>query len=174
MSCDCNKPVSPLRGAMTGHAIMCEGKTVEQQNPFLQAFRGFFTSALRWDDLDRLWQTLRSQADDQWYVYAVGEAPPTQPVAAAQLVSFTEEIDALLRRDHDEDYCGIVYVDDPDKPGLIKIYDPHNLGSVCGSSSLPPPLPGWVLSRIPPCDLQATRPTASRSRWWQRFVGHKA
>jgi len=39
-----------------------------------------------------------------------------------------------LRADHHESYCGIVYADDLDKPRLIKIYDPNNLGSSCGSS----------------------------------------
>ncbi len=143
---------------------------MEPNDPFLQAFRGYFTSALRWDDLDRLWQTLETQADDQWFIYAVGEAPPTTPVTASHFLNFTHELDALLRRDHDEDYCGIVYVDDPERPAMIKIYDPHNLGSVCGTGSLPPPLPGWVLSRLPPADLQATQPTASRRRWWQKLL----
>ncbi len=32
---------------------------------------------------------------------------------------------------------GIVYVDDPVAPSLIKIYDPNNLGSTCGSSADP-------------------------------------
>lgn len=144
--------------------------TTTISTPFLQAFNGFFTSALRWDDLDRLWQTLESQADDQWFIYAVGEEPPIAPVPAEQFLNFTHELDALLRRDHDEDYCGIVYMDDVEHPTMIKIYDPHNLGSVCGSGSLPPPLPGWVLSRLPPVDLQAARPTASRRRWWQKLL----
>jgi len=141
----------------------------EQSNEFLTACRGFFTSALRWDDLDRLWQHLLAAPDDGWYVYAVGEQPPGAPVSADQFTAFIKEIDALLRRDHDEDYCGIVYADDPERPTLIKIYDPHNLGSSCGPGVLPPPLPGWVLSRLPPVDLQAMQPTASRRRWWQRL-----
>ena len=36
--------------------------------------------------------------------------------------------------------------------------------------SLPPPLPGWVLSRLPPVDLQAAQPTASRRRWWHKLL----
>jgi len=141
-----------------------------QQDPYMTAFRGFFASALRWEDLDRLWQVLREQADDGWYVYAVGEAPPPAPVPQAQFITFLSEIDALLRRDHDEDYCGIVYADDMTRPTMVKIYDPHNLGSSCGSSgNNPPPLPGWVLSRLAPPALEAMQPTASRRRWWQRL-----
>ncbi len=82
--------------------------------------------------------------------------------------TFITELDALLRAEHQEDYCGIVYADDPQAPRLVKIYDPHHLGVSCGSSA-DPPLPGWVMSLLPPVDLPASRaPTRSRRRWWQR------
>jgi len=54
---------------------------------------------------------------------------------------------------------------------MVKIYDPHNLGVTCGYSDNPP-LPGWVLSRLAPVDLEAARQPAGRRRWWQRlFAG---
>jgi len=99
----------------------------------------------------------------------VGEAPPQEPVTGGQLQQFIDELDALLRKDHDEAYCGIVYVDDPDEPGMIKVYDPNNLGAVCGSSGARV-LPGWVLSTMPPEDLQAALPPpGNRRRWWRRL-----
>jgi hypothetical protein len=55
----------------------------------------------------------------------------------------------LLREEHREAYCGIVYADDLENPRLIKIYDPNKLGSSCGSSKNPPG-PGWIMSRLPP------------------------
>lgn len=135
---------------------------------YLQAFRGSFTSMLRWPQLDKLWQTLREQ-DKDWYIYAVGEAPPQEPVDGAQLDTFITEIDKLLRREHDEDYCGIVYVDKPEDPAFIKIYDPNNLGVSCGFSTNPP-LPGWVLSLIQPLDLKTALPLpGNRRRWWQKL-----
>jgi len=138
--------------------------------PYLAAFRGSFTSALRWPQLDALWQRLRDDPAG-WYVYAVGEPPPQAPAGAEQLLRFIDEIDTLLRREHDEDYCGIVYADVPEAPQMIKIYDPNNLGVVCGYSENPP-LPGWVLSRLPPMDLPAAQAqTAGRRRWWQRLFG---
>lgn len=138
------------------------------ESPFLQAWRGSFTSALRWHQLDALWEQVRAQPEG-WYVYAVGEAPPEIVAEVAALDNFLTEIDALLRREHDEDFCGIVYADNPREPTLIKIYDPNNLGVVCGYSENPP-LPGWVLSRIPPVDLPASQaPTKGRQRWWQRL-----
>ncbi len=140
-----------------------------KQETYFQAFRGSFTSALRWHHLDALWEKLREQAGDDWYIYAWGEEPPTVCADRDRLLRFIEEIDALLREEHKEDYCGIVYADDLNQPAFIKIYDPNNLGVVCGFSNNPPP-PGWVLSKIPPCDLSATyAPTASRRRWWRRL-----
>lgn len=140
--------------------------------PFLDAFRGKFKNMLRWEQLEALWNTVRKQAAGQWYVYAVGEAVPAAPVDNGRLDTFLTEVHALLRREHDEDYCGIVYVDDPARPRFIKIYDPNNLGSVCGSGSQPPPLPGWILCTMPPEDLQAAcRPAGNRRRWWQRILG---
>jgi hypothetical protein len=139
-----------------------------EQHPFLRAFRGSFTSALRWHQLDALWDVVRRKGGD-WYVYAVGEAPPEQPSSEARTKAFVVEIDALLRAEHEEDYCGIVYADDLRDPSFIKIYDPHNLGVSCGYSTHPP-LPGWIMSKLPPCDLPASQqPTASRKRWWQRL-----
>jgi hypothetical protein len=144
-------------------------QTAIEQDPYLAAFRGGFTSALRWHQLDALWERLR-EAPHGWFVYAVGEAPPQAPLDADDLLRFIDEVDALLRREHDEDYCGIVYADALDGPSMIKVYDPNNLGVSCGYSDNPP-LPGWVLSRLPPVDLEAARQPAGRRRWWQRLFG---
>jgi hypothetical protein len=142
----------------------------QAHSDYLQAFRGSFTSALRWHHLDDLWQRLR-EAPQGWYVYAIGETVPEEPATSEALLAFVDEIDKLLHQEHDEDYCGIVYADNLKKPAMVKIYDPNNLGVVCGFSDSPP-LPGWVLSRIPPQDLQADRPLPNnRKRWWQRIFG---
>jgi hypothetical protein len=138
---------------------------------YLAAFRGSFTSALRWHHLDALWERLRAQPGDDWYIYAVGEAPPLACASREQLHRFIQEIDHLLRSEHHEDYCGIVYADDLQAPAFIKIYDPHHLGVSCGYSTNPP-LPGWVLSKLPPCDLPSNRILpGNRKRWWQRLFG---
>ncbi len=142
-------------------------RSAPAENPFLVAFRGSFTSTLRWPQLDALWQCMRGQPEG-WYVYAVGEPPPNSPATAGDLLRFIDRMDALLRAEHDEDYCGIVYADDPAAPRMVKIYDPANLGVSCGYSDNPP-LPGWVLSRLAPVDLEAARQPAGRRRWWQRL-----
>lgn len=138
---------------------------------FLTAFRGSFTSTLRWHQLDALWQVLRDEADDNWYLYAVGESPPESPLPYGELMRFVDEVDRLLREEHEEDYCGIVYADDLHDPSFIKIYDPQNLGVVCGFSDNPP-LPGWILSKLKPCDLAVVaRASVHRRKWWQRLFG---
>jgi hypothetical protein len=140
------------------------------ESPFYTAFRGNFTSLLSWEQLDDFWAVLRASVDDGWYVYAVGEPVPEQPSGAEQVNRFIDEVNALLHREHEEDYCGIVYTDSKSSPTLIKIFDPNNLGVQCGYSDNPP-LPGWVLSRMAPCDLRQRAPLArNRKRWWQKLL----
>lgn len=136
---------------------------------FRIAFKGGFSGILRWEQLDALWSRLKEAADDNWYIYAIGEPPPATTSGAEALLRFIDEIDALLRRDHQEDYCGIVYVDDVNEPSFVKIFDPNNLGVSCGYSDNPP-LPGWIVSRLRPADLQASVPLpGNRRRWWRRL-----
>lgn len=133
---------------------------------FHEQFRGGFTSLLSWSALAEFWDRVRVRADAGWYVYAIGEPPPTQPRSAAEIHKFLREIDALLRADHDEDYCGIVYTDNKLDPTFIKIFDPNNLGVSCGSSKNPP-LPGWIMSLTPPQALESPRVVPERRRrWW--------
>lgn len=136
---------------------------------FRLAFRGSFSGILRWHQLDDFWAEMKKNADDDWYIYAIGEPPPESTSSAEDLEQFIDEVDALLRRDHEEDYCGIVYVDDINEPAFVKIFDPNNLGVSCGYSDNPP-LPGWIVSRLRPADLQAPAPLpGNRRRWWRRL-----
>lgn len=145
--------------------------TADQTSVFLQAFKGHFNGVLRWPQLDDLWHVIRQDAAGGWYIYAVGEPPPERPVDAEKVLAFIHEVDGLLRTEHDEDYCGIVYADDTAHPRFVKIFDPNNLGVSCGSSEFPP-LPGWILSKIAPVDLPAAVPQPNnRRRWWRRLFG---
>jgi len=143
----------------------------QDPDPFVSAFRGRFHNVLRWEQLDQLWEILRHDADSGWHIYAIGEPPPAEPVSADLLRTFLSEIDQLLRKEHGEDYCGIVYADSLQLPAFVKIFDPNNLGVSCGFSDNPP-LPGWILSKLPPVDLNATAPLpGNRRRWWRRLLG---
>lgn len=137
---------------------------------FHRQLRGRLIGIRHWQQLDDLWQVLRdAQQESDWYVYQVGQPPPQTPATTEQLHQFIDHIDQLLHTEHDEDYCGIVYADKPQAPAFIKIYDPNNLGMVCGSSKNPP-LPGWILSKTPPVDLADEMPQPqNRIRWWRRL-----
>lgn len=142
-----------------------------ETHPFLSAFRGRFNGILRWPHLDEFWDTVKAKKANDWYIYAIGEPPPEQVVDHQQLEQFMAEIDKLIRQEHQEDYCGLVYVDDKQDPEFIKIFDPNNMGVVCGFSDNPP-LPGWILSKLPPVDLPAALPVpGNRKRWWQQLLG---
>ena len=126
---------------------------------------GRLWSVMSWPQLTAFWT--RIAADAGWYLYAIGEQAPTEPASAGQVSEFVHRIDALLRDDHRHDYCGIVYADDLEQPSFVKIYDPNNLGVSCGFSTNPP-LPGWIMSRVPPEDLQPQqRLPEGRRRWWR-------
>ncbi len=141
-------------------------------NYFIQKFQGVFSGILRWKQLTELWQQIQDM-DQNWYIYQIGEEVPKATSSAKQLGKFINHLDQLLRIDHNEDYCGIVYVDDKLKPSFIKIYDPNNLGSSCGSSSAPPPLPGWIISLEQPVDLQLAVPRpANRQSWWKNIFSY--
>ncbi len=137
---------------------------------FQRLYTGRVWSVMQWDQLTALWQRIDPAAG--WYLVAVGVSPaPTLVADAASVSAFIKRIDALLRADHHESYCGIVYADDLENPSLIKIYDPNNLGSSCGSSKNPPP-PGWIMSRTAPEEIVSLRPApANRKRWWQGLLG---
>jgi len=138
-------------------------------NLFFEKFQGSFSGILRWHQLDELWLQVQSMKKN-WYIYQIGEQVPNKPISAEKLTEFIQHLDQLLRTDHGEDYCGIVYVDNKQQPSLVKIYDPNHLGSSCGSSGAPPPLPGWTISLQQPCDLPlAFLPPANRRRWWEKI-----
>ena len=142
---------------------------ISVEDVYLTAYKGNFTSTMRWHDLDTFWRVLKAHADDQWYIYAVGEVVPDAMVGKTHFLNFIDKIDVLLHKEHDEDYCGIVYVDNKENPGFVKIFDPNNLGVSCGFSENPP-LPGWILSRIQPIELEtALNPPKNRQRWWQQL-----
>lgn len=135
---------------------------------FHDLYTGRLWAVMSWDQLTAFWGRVDG---DGWYVYAVGEELPPAAAPAETTAEFVKRVDALLRDDHRHDYCGIVYADDIKRPSFVKIYDPNNLGVSCGFSTNPP-LPGWIMSRVPPEDLRpARRAPEGRRRWWQALFG---
>ena len=145
-----------------------------ESSEFDRQYNGLLYSVMHWEQLTAFWASI--QADAGWYLYAVGQNVPVAPSPAEKVQQFTSEIDALLRREHHEDYCAIVYADKLDQPNFIKIYDPNQLGSSCGSSATKSKvLPGWIMSQVAPHELKIDgMVTGQRQRWWQTFLGTTA
>lgn len=133
---------------------------------FQTRLSGPFSGIVTWAQLTTLWTRVQAQPQG-WYIYAIGEPPPTTPATQDDVTRFTQEMDVLLHREHREEYCGIVYADNKDNPTFVKIFDPHKLGSSCGSSGMKT-LPGWLLTRMPPERLDDPSPLPEgRKRWWR-------
>lgn len=140
-------------------------------SPFETKLNGSLYGLLRWSDWEVLRQRLLKEPSDPWFVYAVGAEVPDAALSPAGFRLMLAEIDATLRRDHREDHLGIVYADDLVRPTLVKIYDPNNLGSTCGSIGHRVP-PGWVLSLYPPSAIATPAPLpGGRRRWWASLQG---
>ncbi len=135
---------------------------------FEAKYWGTLYSVLSWDQLTALWQKVESGAG--WYLYAVGQDLPERKSSSEEVGHFISQIDELLRKEHEEDYCGIVYADDLAKPSFIKIYDPHNLGVSCGSSGHHI-FPGWIMSQQAPVNLKPAVVPNNRKKWWQSLFG---
>lgn len=142
---------------------------MNESNSYVLANRGSFKGIRHWHELGDFWQHLEKLNDGNWFIYDTNKIPPTNPVTTSDFSNFLKETDKLLREQHQEDYCGIVYVDDINAPEYIKIYDPANLGVVCGYSDNPP-LPGWILSRLTPCDLHKKESISLWKKCLHRFT----
>ncbi len=147
-------------------------ETSDQQGYVVKTYQELFSGTLygvmQWGQWDEM--RARIVSAGEWYVYALGHDVPQSPLSGSRLTLMLDEMDALLRRDHREKYLGIVYADDLATPTLVKVYDPNNLGSSCGSSGRVI-LPGWILSRIQPVAMASESPVPnSRRRWWQELT----
>ena len=115
-----------------------------------------------WSDLEALWAAMRA-APEGWYLVEAGQAVPQQPLQPAALLAQLEAVDALLRREHPQRYCGIVYADDATAPEMVKVFDPRGLGAMCGCSAEPTPA-RWVFSRLRPASPTSAPSASAASR----------
>ena len=143
-------------------------KQMNDSHPYKIASRGSFKGIRHWHEFDAFWTNLEQLNDAQWYIYDTNKEPPDTTASAAIFSDFLAMTNHLLHEKHQEEYCGIVYVDNMEQPAFIKIYDPSNLGVVCGFSDNPP-LPGWILSRMAPCDLHQPEPESFWKKCLHRF-----
>lgn len=137
------------------------------EGDFERRMLGDLVGMLHWPQFDALWQRLR-EAPQGWFVCEADQAAPLQPSDPGRFLARLGELEALLKRELRTGYCGLVYVDDPDAPGFVKIFDPRTLGSMCSHGGTATP-PAWVLSRCRPARYPAASQAADTGgRWWAR------
>lgn len=136
--------------------------------PFLKQFTGRFSAIMKWEQLDALWAELRSDTENNWFLYTVGEAVPQAPADSSERDHFLTSIDETIRKHQRKDYCGFVYVDDRQSPGFIKIFNPRKLG--CGGGNCgAPSLPHWIISRAKPVDINQAFNEPEKTGWLDKF-----
>jgi len=127
---------------------------------------GTFYGVLKWPQLDVLLDKIKA---GEWFFYQIGEEVPVAALSGEALAVRLDALNALLHKDHEFDFCGIVYADNLDEPTLVKVYDPNHIGTSCGAGAVGSP-PAWLLSIQPPSRIDAHPPlTNSRKRWWQQL-----
>jgi hypothetical protein len=129
---------------------------------YAEHLQGRFLGILQWVQLDALWAVVRTNPEG-WYWVELGHPLPTQPLSALELSDRLNDLDTLLRTEHAERYCGIVYADDVEAPQMIKVIDPRGMGSMCHTGSEPTP-PQWVLSRLRPDVASTPSPISTKNR----------
>ncbi len=141
-----------------------ENTSLEKSN-FKELFKGKFYGVLRWHQLEHIWDVVKSKKDQGWYVYEINKNIPSELTIEDALVTEIDLIDKHLRKEHDEEYCGIVYADDLDTPEFIKVFDPKSLGTSC-SIAKTPPLPKWIISKVKPEELTVKKEESNKPKRW--------
>jgi len=119
---------------------------------YLTEFQGRFIGVMQWNVCNTLLEKLIAEPATDWYLYDTLTPVPQTTISADELVENLTDIHTILKTEHRERYCGIVYVNDLKNPTFVKIFNPNNLGKVCGSSENPP-IPQWLLSKTKPEDV---------------------
>ncbi len=122
--------------------------------PYWRAFMGRFYGLLKWQDVDEFWDIVA--ASDGWYAFDLQDDLPNEPLPNGALKAVLETVKTLVNSRRDMSISGAIYADDLTAPRFIKIYDPSHMGSACNTSTART-MPRWILSKLPPDPLPATR-----------------
>ncbi|HBS26814.1 MAG TPA: hypothetical protein DD827_06775, partial [Gammaproteobacteria bacterium] len=90
----------------TQPSIEAAAENLEQPSApgYLDQFDGRLVAIRKWEDLDTLWAGVHSTAGEGWYIYTVGEKPPTETEESQTVHKFLLDVDQTLREEHKEDY----------------------------------------------------------------------
>lgn len=134
---------------------------------FWRAYAGRFVGVLGWKDFDALWAHLAASGGE-WFVFdPTGEAPEGPE---ADFGGVLAEARACVEQVRNRSYCGAVFTDSSDAPSFVKVFDPYQMGAVCGTSG-ERVLPRWIFSRIAPDALPLIDEAHARKGFFARFLG---
>jgi len=139
------------------------------ETDYWQAFQSKSTGILTWPRLDALWSQIGG-APTGWYIYELSGDTPTQPVEPQDLQAFLVSAKSFAQARTHGSHCGCVYVDDPDIPTFVRIFDPKNMGAACGGSGTRI-YPKWTLSRLRPEALPPTPSVQPKKGWVNAVLG---
>ncbi|NOX73292.1 MAG: hypothetical protein GXP03_06625 [Alphaproteobacteria bacterium] len=135
---------------------------------FWRAYQGPFSGVLKWSDVDALWAWLADN-NQGWFAFDPNTAAPDTPLDADDFATFLQGAVELVNTRRERSMSGAIYLDDANKPTLIKIFDPVNMGSACSISGVRV-MPRWILSRMKPDDLPKPAPVL-KPRFFGRLAG---
>jgi len=125
---------------------------------YWRTYQGPFSGILTWDGFDDLWARL-NETQGAWYVFDPEKEAPVKAETPEEFHATLEQAGLMLKGVRNRSYCGAVYVDDPQSPSFVKVFDPYHMGSACGGGG-ERVLPRWIFSRIAPDTLPpAPEPT---------------
>lgn len=114
---------------------------------FAEHYWGHFAACLRWEQAEAVAE--RAAGTGPWQAVRPEQSPvAVEDLSGEQAAQRLREDLAEMRRLKRGDYCNLVFVDDPDDPGLIKAFHPRRAGDACRVGG--EPIQPWlVLSRYP-------------------------
>lgn len=139
---------------------------------FEQRYWGSFRACLRWPDAEAVAEQVAG-GTGPWFAASPEEgasATVTELSPAAAAERLRERL-TEMRRLKRSDYCNLLFVDDPEAPGLIKAFHPKRAGDACRVGG--DPIPPWDLLStvaIDPVVFAPSEPPAQKRGVWQRVL----
>jgi TusA-related sulfurtransferase len=132
-------------------------------NVFAEQANGNLTGLLSWDEFDEVCERIKHDTRTDWFVYNLDEQPPLHTTTDDERLQFITSLNTKIHTQYAREHCGIAFTDSVSEPGILKIFNPKLLKSICnvyGNS----PVHGWVISREQPIDLHSVTDINSGSR----------
>ena len=120
--------------------------------PYWTRFQGRFHGFPLWNMLDRFWPVLENSGG-AWFIHDLESGVvPDQPASDAEFSAILGSAVEMYAPARSRSFSGVVFVDDVNTPGFVKLFDPWKMGASCGSSGART-MPRYVLTRMQPDPL---------------------